>query len=467
MGAGTTTAHDRALALLEEGASAEALAVLRDAVRAALDPEILNDLAVIADREGNPREAVDLLRALVRLHPDYAEAADNLRAAQARAGRSPAESPAESRADSRRGQVPSATALDQRRERFLQIVADARATHLADNVDYLFEPWGRELPAPETFGQRLAVQLDVLERSGTFWEAIGDESSRELFLRWLAYRALGPAHVRIQLEPEPYRRAVIGLSAQAMVAPTVARLPGLPMEWQLHHYDFNGLGLPIQAIGPPLPLASTMIFSQYAYRDPAAAAAPRPGDVAVDAGGCWGDTALWLAHVVGPLGRVHTFEPTPGNRRLLDHNLSLNPGLAERITVWPDPLGALPGERVWIPDVVAAGATMQAQAPDDPQRRMIELPIQSIDALVASSGLPRVDFLKVDVEGADLGVLEGAAETIRSQQPRLAIACYHKPDDLVTIPDFVATLGVRYRWYLQCSTMTDVDTVAFAVPAPR
>ena len=447
MGAGTTTAHERALALLAQGASGEALAVLRDAVRAALDPEILNDLAVLADREGDPREAVDLLRALVRLHPDYAEAAENLRAAQLRIDDRPAR------------QLPD----DERRARFLQIVADARATHLADNVDYLFEPWGRELPATDTFGERLSVQLDVLERCGTFWEAIGDAESRELFLRWLAYRALGPAHVRLQLEPQAYRQAVIGLSAQAMVAPTVARLAGLPMEWQLHHYDFSGLGLPIQAIGPPLPLASTMIFSQYAYRDPAAAAAPRPGDVVVDAGGCWGDTALWLAHVVGPSGHVHTFEPTPGNRRLLDHNLSLNPGLAPRITVWPDPLGSVPGERVWIPDVVAAGATMQAQAPDDPQRRMIELPIQSIDALVAAGGLPRVDFLKVDVEGADLGVLEGAAETIRSHRPRLAIACYHKPDDLVVIPDFIASLGVPYRWYLQCSTMTDVDTVAFAV----
>jgi hypothetical protein len=87
-----------------------------------------------------------------------------------------------------------------------------------------------------------------------------------------------------------------------------------------------------------------------------------------------------------------------------------------------------------------------------------------VDELVGDGVVPRVDFIKVDVEGADLGVLEGAAETIRRQRPRLAIACYHRPDDLVAIPDFVAGLGVDYRWYLQCSTMTDVDTVAFAVP---
>ena len=99
---------------------------------------------------------------------------------------------------------------------------------------------------------------------------------------------------------------------------------------------------------------------------------------------------------------------------------------------------------------------------------MVQLETTSVDSLCAAGRINRVDFLKVDVEGADLGVLEGASETIRDQRPRLALACYHKPDDLVKIPDFVAGLGVEYRWYLQCSTMTDVDTVAFGVPVdPR
>jgi FkbM family methyltransferase len=238
----------------------------------------------------------------------------------------------------------------------------------------------------------------------------------------------------------------------------------MPFEWQMHEYDLAAIGLPIRVIGPPLPLASTMAFSQYAYRDTALVARPLPGDVALDAGGCWGDTALWLAHVVGEAGRVHTFEPTPGNRKLLQQNLALNPALSSRITVWADPLAARAGETVWLPDVVGAGATMQDDA--DTARPMVELATQTIDALVASDAIARVDFLKVDVEGADLGVLQGASETIRRDRPRLAIACYHKPDDLVTIPEFVAGLGVEYRWYLQCSTMTDVDTVAFAVPVP-
>jgi FkbM family methyltransferase len=137
--------------------------------------------------------------------------------------------------------------------------------------------------------------------------------------------------------------------------------------------------------------------------------------VVLDAGGCWGDTALWFAHAVAPGGMVHTFEPTPGNRRVLDQNLSLNPVLAQRIRVWSDPLGPESGLEVWMPDVIAAGAAVQAQAQ---------------------------------------AVGEFESSPMRTQAV----------DDLVAIPDFLAGLGGDYRWYLQCSTMTDVDTVAFAVP---
>jgi FkbM family methyltransferase len=447
MGMGTAE-HERALALLEAGDPAQAAEVLHEAVRSAVDPEMVNDLAVLALRAGRRDEAAELLRALVRLHPDHGAAVQNLSAIE------PKTTP------------PAIPAADtDRRARFLQTVADAHSTHLADNVDHLFEPWGRELPDPAGVGERLAEALEILDRCTTLWESLGDAESRELLLRFFAYRALGPAHVRLQLEPQEYRRTVVGLTAQAMRKANVADMAGMPFEWQVHHYDLRELGLPIQVIGPPLPLASTMCFSQYAYRDATVPARPAPNDVAIDAGGCWGDTALWLAHVIGAGGHVHTFEPAPTNRKLLAHNLQLNPALGQRVTVWPNPLGAQSGATAWIGDVLAAGATIQDEQPGSNGQAMVELELLSIDALVSDGRIPRVDFLKVDVEGADLGVLEGAAETIATQRPRLALACYHKPDDLVRIPDFIASLGVEYKWYLQCSTMTDIDTVAFGLPA--
>ena len=360
----------------------------------------------------------------------------------------------------------AAAEREARRARFLQLVLEAQGTVLPDNLDPLFHPWGHALPDPASAGERLTRQLEILDRATTLWRRVGDERSRELFLRFLAYRALGPAHVRLQYEALDYRRAVVELSVKAIAEAGVLGVPGLPLEWHFHVYDMSPAGYPLRVIGQQLPLASTFTLSQYAYRDLSVGAFPRPGDVALDVGGCWGDTALWLAHHVGEQGRVHTFEPTPRNRALLQRNLDLNPHLADRVTVWGDPLAPTAGETVWVRDTVSAGAQMQGELPGgDPHGRdAVELRTETIDALVARGELERVDFLKVDVEGADVGVLEGAAQTLAEQRPRLALACYHKPDDLVRIPDLIAELGLAYRWYLQCSTMTPVDTVLFGVP---
>jgi FkbM family methyltransferase len=448
-----TDLHARAVASFEAGAAGEAAELLRAAIAQQLEPELVNDLAVVLAAAGDRAGARGLLEALQTLMPGFADAGENLAALATQPGAEIAHAEA--------GGAP-----DARRSALLQVVAEAQGTHLADNLDMLFEPWGRELPDADGVGARLATQLEVLDRCDVLWEALGDEESRGLLLRYFAYRALGPAHVRLQLEPGPYRRSVIGMTAQLMREVGVAGMPGMPFEWAHHVYDFAPTGVPLRVAGPPLPLASTLVFSQYAYRDVAVAprARPLPGDVALDVGGCWGETALWLAHEVGPAGRVHTFEPSSKNLLLLADNLERNVALVPRISVHASPLAAEAGQEVWVDDAVAAGATTHVDAVDTGGRSVLPAVTDAVDAMVARGALDRVDFVKVDVEGAELEVLRGAAHTLRTQQPRLALAAYHRPDDLAVLPAFVASLGLRYRWYLQCSTMTDVDTVLFGVP---
>ncbi len=446
-----TDLHARAVASFEAGAADEAAELLRAAVARQLEPELVNDLAVVLAAAGDRAGARGLLEALQTLVPEFADARENLAALTEQPGTDVAH------AD---------VTPDARRAALLQVVTEAQSTHLADNVDVLFEPWGRELPDPAGAGARLATQLAVLDRCDVLWDGLGDEESRALLLRYFAYRALGPAHVRLQLEPGPYRRSVIGMTAKLVREVGVAGMPGMPYEWGHHVYDFAPTGLPLRLAGPPLPLASTLVFSQYAYRDVEAApqARPLPGDVALDVGGCWGETALWLAHEVGPAGRVHTFEPSPKNLELLADNLERNVELVPRISVHASPLAAEAGREIWVDDAIAAGATTHADPEAAGGRSVLPAVTDAIDALVARGVVDRVDFVKVDVEGAELEVLRGAAHTLRTQQPRLALAAYHRPDDLAVLPAFVASLGLSYRWYLQSSTMTDVDTVLFGVP---
>jgi FkbM family methyltransferase len=75
----------------------------------------------------------------------------------------------------------------------------------------------------------------------------------------------------------------------------------------------------------------------------------------------------------------------------------------------------------------------------------VEVPLTTIDRIVSELGLARVDFIKMDIEGAEVRALAGARSTIARFKPRLSIATEHKPDDEVTIPKAVRNLRPDYQ----------------------
>ncbi len=75
--------------------------------------------------------------------------------------------------------------------------------------------------------------------------------------------------------------------------------------------------------------------------------------------------------------------------------------------------------------------------------------ITSIDSYVLENKLPRVDFIKLDVESAELETLRGAKKTIARYKPILAISAYHKWDDFWTLMNFVKSIRPDYEWALR------------------
>jgi FkbM family methyltransferase len=75
----------------------------------------------------------------------------------------------------------------------------------------------------------------------------------------------------------------------------------------------------------------------------------------------------------------------------------------------------------------------------------ISVPVTTIDRLVASAGLKSVDFIKMDIEGAEPQALAGAAATLRTFRPRLAIASYHRPGDDRRVTAIVRKANPIYR----------------------
>ena len=77
------------------------------------------------------------------------------------------------------------------------------------------------------------------------------------------------------------------------------------------------------------------------------------------------------------------------------------------------------------------------------------VPLTTIDKIVNELGLERVDFIKMDIEGAEVAALTGARETLRRFRPRLAIAVYHREGDLVGVEQ--AVLQAAEGWAVKAS----------------
>lgn len=145
----------------------------------------------------------------------------------------------------------------------------------------------------------------------------------------------------------------------------------------------------------------------------------RPGMCVVDVGANHGLFSLEAAHLVGPEGVIHAFEPTPSTRALLERNLAAN-GLG-RVRVFPAALGDAPGTaRLRVHREMSGLNTL---APDDitwnhrtlRADAIVEVPITTLDAHTEAQGIGRIDFLKIDVEGFELGVIRGARGLLASR----------------------------------------------------
>lgn len=144
----------------------------------------------------------------------------------------------------------------------------------------------------------------------------------------------------------------------------------------------------------------------------------RPGTIAIDIGANIGAQALPLASQVGPTGRVIAVEPADSAITRLRANCALNEDVASRMTLIHRALGA-PGDRAaetyfasW-PLAAAAGAHPVHQGAPEKSTATAS----TLDGLVEELGLARVDLIKLDVDGHELPVLNGASATLDRHHP--------------------------------------------------
>ena len=166
---------------------------------------------------------------------------------------------------------------------------------------------------------------------------------------------------------------------------------------------------------------------------------PVPDDVIVDAGAWKGDVSISFAkHLVGRC-KIYAFEPAAGN--ILDMQIDIR---KEKLIDVIIPVN----KGVWHTEqqfrLNTSANYDQGFYLDENGTELIEL--TGLDQF--SKGIDQtINFIKMDVEGAEVPALNGAEQLIRKNHPRLQICVYHRPEDLWEIPEIICGLFGQCDFY--------------------
>jgi FkbM family methyltransferase len=150
---------------------------------------------------------------------------------------------------------------------------------------------------------------------------------------------------------------------------------------------------------------------------------PQKGETFLDVGAYVGWYSIQASRAIGATGRVVALEPDSMNRGQLERHLGLNQ--VSNVTVVPLVVWSSTGEVGWhhAAEPVWHHAT---QGGNEENKETI-----TIDDLVERLKLERVDWIKFDIEGAEVDALKGAAETLKRFRPSLFIEIHETRDEVL------------------------------------
>jgi FkbM family methyltransferase len=162
-----------------------------------------------------------------------------------------------------------------------------------------------------------------------------------------------------------------------------------------------------------------------------------PGDCAIDGGASQGVYSCAFAAKVGVNGIIYAFEPLDYAITCLRNNIALN-GFAN-VTLFEGAIAEKSG-RAFID--LTEGPVSASIARNYGRRSGVEVTTFGLDDLRRQGKIGRVQFLKLDVEGAELSALKGAREILSEDKPRLCLEVLEQ-GLFEEIVEFLAPLGLR------------------------
>jgi len=168
----------------------------------------------------------------------------------------------------------------------------------------------------------------------------------------------------------------------------------------------------------------------------------RPGDIACDIGANKGSFIYWLSRWVGH-GRVVAFEPQPDLARDLA-NTCRAIGLGN-VTVEAKAVYSHSGRHdLFLPEGHQPGASLMREAVAAESVATVSVPLVTLDEYFDPGD--NIALLKIDVEGAELGVFKGAERILRQHAPLLVFECENRhlaPGNVRDVFCYLEGLGYR------------------------
>ena len=173
-------------------------------------------------------------------------------------------------------------------------------------------------------------------------------------------------------------------------------------------------------------------------------------EVYVDAGAYDGDTIkLFIERVRGRFGRILAFEPDPATFARLVANFSAE-GRVEPFNMGLHRTRAV----LHFDNAGTRGSTLVDGGGG-------EILVTGLDEVARGE---RVTYVKMNIEGAEIEALRGAARTIGRWRPKLAVSAYHRPADLWRVPATIHEIDPRYRLHLRQHDGGIIESVVYALP---
>lgn len=312
--------------------------------------------------------------------------------------------------------------------------------------------------------RRLTEISPSLESFRKVWSILANDSSKRLYLDLILYKLLGWERYKLPLNNGSYFADIQRLEAEC-----VDKSDGVDASW------IGGESCRLHKTLVPLPSGqSTKLYysaaglyglfclGQYQYREEEISVAPAPGDTVIDGGSCWGDSAILFADLVGEWGHVYSFECLPENVATFNLNMKAAGDLAKRVILCPQALWSEAKKNIHILSNGPGTCTLINQN----KSRAVTIETESIDNLIVTRNLAKINYIKMDIEGAELEALKGAESCLRQFRPKLAISIYHNDgQDLIDVPLWLDGLGLGYKFYLGHYSILQWETVLYAIAA--